>query len=100
MNDKVTPPESMNDAVSLIWEYQQTKDNEIATLLIRKYEPMVKMAAGKIARNRPDLYEDLYQVGQMALIRLLQQYDISLGIPFEPYAMKSMIGHMKNFLAG
>ncbi|MBW4083765.1 sigma-70 family RNA polymerase sigma factor [Paenibacillus sp. S150] len=98
MNDKVTPPESMNEAVSLIWEYQQTKDNEIATVLIRKYEPMVKMAAGKIARNRPDLYEDLYQVGQMALIRLLQQYDISLGIPFEPYAMKSMIGHMKNFL--
>jgi RNA polymerase sigma-B factor len=34
----------------------------------------------------------------MALIRLLQQYDINLGIPFEPYAMKSMIGHMKNYL--
>lgn len=98
MTDKVTPPESMNESTSLIWEYQQTKDNEIATVLIQKYEPMVKMAAGKIARNRPDLYEDLYQVGQMALIRLLQQYDIEMGIPFEPYAMKSMIGHMKNFL--
>lgn len=88
----------MDEAISMIWEYQQTKDNDIATVLIKKYEPMVKMASGKIARNRPDLYEDLYQVGQMALIRLLQQYDISLGIPFEPYAMKSMIGHMKNFL--
>ncbi|GAB6927226.1 RNA polymerase sigma factor SigB [Paenibacillus sp. JCM 10914] len=98
MSNKVTPPESKEEAVRLIQEYQQTKDNEIATVLIQKYEPMVKMAAGKIARNRPDLYEDLYQVGQMALIRLLQQYDISLGIPFEPYAMKSMIGHMKNFL--
>ncbi|MDO7907834.1 sigma-70 family RNA polymerase sigma factor [Paenibacillus sp. JX-17] len=98
MNENVTPPESMDEAVGLIWEYQQTKDNEIATVLIRKYEPMVKMAAGKIARNRPDLYEDLYQTGQMALIRLLQQYDVNLGIPFEPYAMKSMIGHMKNFL--
>ncbi|GGJ26289.1 MULTISPECIES: sigma-70 family RNA polymerase sigma factor [Paenibacillus] len=98
MSEKVTPPESMDEAIGLIWEYQQTKDNDIATVLIKKYEPMVKMAAGKIARNRPDLYEDLYQVGQMALIRLLQQYDISLGIPFEPYAMKSMIGHMKNFL--
>ncbi|MCJ8014500.1 sigma-70 family RNA polymerase sigma factor [Paenibacillus sp. KQZ6P-2] len=98
MNDNVTPPESMSEDVRLIWEYQQTKDNEIATVLIEKYEPLVKMAATKLARNRPDLYEDLYQVGQMALIRLLQQYDISLGIPFEPYAMKSMIGHMKNFL--
>ncbi|KOR82090.1 sigma-70 family RNA polymerase sigma factor [Paenibacillus solani] len=98
MSDKVTSQESRDEAVELIQQYQETKDNEIATVLIKKYEPMVKMAAGKIARNRPDLYEDLYQVGQMALIRLLQQYDISLGIPFEPYAMKSMIGHMKNFL--
>ncbi|KAJ3198349.1 hypothetical protein HK101_006483 [Irineochytrium annulatum] len=93
-----TGKESMSEAIGLIWEYQQTQDNEIATVLIRKYEPMVKMAAGKIARNRPDLYEDLYQTGQMALIRLLKQYDINLGIPFEPYAMKSMIGHMKNYL--
>lgn len=98
MSENVTPPESMSEAVRLIWEYQQTKDNELATVLIQKYQPMVKMAAGKISRNRPDLYEDLFQVGQMALIRLLQQYDISLGIPFEPYAMKSMIGHMKNYL--
>lgn len=98
MSDKATPQESRDEAVHLIEQYQQTKDNDIATVLIKKYEPMVKMAAGKIARKLPDLYEDLYQVGQMALIRLLQQYDISLGIPFEPYAMKSMIGHMKNFL--
>ncbi|AJS60138.1 sigma-70 family RNA polymerase sigma factor [Paenibacillus sp. IHBB 10380] len=98
MSENVTPPESMSEAVGLIWEYQQTKDNELATVLVRRYEPMVKMAAGKIARNRPDLYEDLFQVGQMALIRLLQKYDITLGIPFEPYAMKSMIGHMKNYL--
>lgn len=98
MSENLTPPESMSEAVGLIWEYQQTLDNEIATILIKKYEPMVKMASGKISRNRPDLYEDLFQVGQMALIRLLKQYDISMGIPFEPYAMKSMIGHMKNYL--
>ncbi|MBG9791912.1 RNA polymerase sigma70 [Paenibacillus dendritiformis] len=86
------------DAVQLISAYQKTQDNDIATILIQKYEPMVKMAAGKISRNRPDLYEDLMQVGNMALIRLLQQFDSSLGVPFEAYAMKSMIGHMKNFL--
>ncbi|MBA9084798.1 RNA polymerase sigma-B factor [Fontibacillus solani] len=98
MTDKLTTPQSTNEAIELIRKYQQTMDNEIATVLIQKYEPMVKMAAGKISRTRTDLYEDLYQVGSMALIRLLQQYDIELGIPFEPYAMKSMIGHMKNFL--
>lgn len=98
MTEKQTPHESWQAAVCLIRVYQETKDNEVATELIRKYDPMVKTAASKIARNRPDLYEDLYQVGEMALIRLLQQYDTNLGIPFEPYAMKSMIGHMKNYL--
>ncbi|WP_068783525.1 sigma-70 family RNA polymerase sigma factor [Paenibacillus phocaensis] len=98
MTDRSAPQESFHESTRLIQLYQQTRDNEIATQLIHKYDPMVKMAAGKIARNRPDLYEDLYQVGEMALVRLLQQYDSELGIPFEPYAMKSMIGHMKNYL--
>jgi RNA polymerase sigma-B factor len=89
---------SSEEAIRLIHEYQATNDNEIATILIQRYDPMVKMAAGKISRNRPDLYEDLMQVGNMALIRLLKQFDSSLGVPFEAYAMKSMIGHMKNFL--
>ncbi|GGF95597.1 sigma-70 family RNA polymerase sigma factor [Paenibacillus abyssi] len=82
----------------LILAYQDNPTNEAATLLIEHYEPMVRMAAGKISRNRPDLYEDLYQVGQMALLRLFAQYDASVGVQFEPYAMKSIIGHMKNYL--
>lgn len=86
------------DANELISRYQETRDNDVATILIQHYEPMVKMAASKISRNRPDLYEDLMQVGNMALVRLLQQFDPLMGVPFEAYAMKSMIGHMKNFL--
>ncbi|WP_028594880.1 sigma-70 family RNA polymerase sigma factor [Paenibacillus assamensis] len=91
-------PKMTEDANELIRLYQQSHDNDIATVLIQKYEPMVKMAAGKISRNRPDLYEDLMQVGNMAMIRLLQQFDPLMGVPFEAYAMKSMIGHMKNYL--
>jgi RNA polymerase sigma-B factor len=87
-----------DDAIAILLEYQQTLNNELAELLIRNYEPMVKMAANKMSRNRPDLYDDLFQVGQMSLFRLLNQYDPALGMPFEPYAMKSIIGHMKNYL--
>ncbi|MEF3305195.1 sigma-70 family RNA polymerase sigma factor [Paenibacillus sp. GYB003] len=89
-----SPDESVADIV----EYQRNKTDELATALIRQYEPMVKLAAGKMSRNRPDLYEDLLQVGQMALLRLFDQFDAGLGSPFEPYAMKSIIGHMKNYL--
>jgi RNA polymerase sigma-B factor len=87
-----------DDAIEILLEYQKTLCNELAEKLIRNYEPMVKMAANKMSRNRPDLYDDLFQVGQMSMFRLLKQYDPALGMPFEPYAMKSIIGHMKNYL--
>ncbi|MCZ8516232.1 sigma-70 family RNA polymerase sigma factor [Paenibacillus filicis] len=82
----------------LIVQYQQTGCNETATVLLQQYEPMVKMAAGKMSRNRPDLFEDLYQVGQMSVLKLLKQFDLSIGVQFEAYMMKSVIGHMKNYL--
>ncbi|RKD22632.1 RNA polymerase subunit sigma-70 [Ammoniphilus oxalaticus] len=81
-----------------IQQYQETDNEELATFLLLEYEPMVKMAAKKMSRNRPDFYEDLFQVGQMSLLRSLQQFDTSKGFIFEAYAMKSLIGHMKNYL--
>lgn len=89
---------SQNDSVALIVEYQRNRTDDLATALIRQYEPIVKIAAGKMARNRPDMYEDLIQVGQIALLRLFDQFDVERGCQFEPYAMKSIIGYMKNFL--
>ncbi len=87
-----------DDAIAFISEYQRTSDRELADTLVRHYEPMVRMAANKLSRNRPEWHDDLYQVGQMALFRLLKQFDPALGMPFEPYAMKSLIGYMKNYL--
>lgn len=87
-----------SNSFALMKQYQETNSNEVATELLLLYEPIVKMAAGKISRNRPDLYEDLFQVGQMSLLRLFKQFDSSLGTPFEAYAMKSIIGHLKNYL--
>jgi RNA polymerase sigma-B factor len=93
-----TGPSSPNEAAKLLQEYKRHPTDELATALIRYYEPMVKVAAGKLSRNRPDLYEDLLQIGQMALLQLFQRFDDELGGPFEPYAMKSMIGLMKNYM--
>ncbi|MGM0883117.1 MAG: sigma-70 family RNA polymerase sigma factor [Bacillota bacterium] len=78
--------------------YQETDCNEAATLLLNHFEPIVKIAATKMSRSRPDLYEDLFQVGQLSMLRLFKQYDSSREIPFEGYAMKSIIGHLKNYL--
>ncbi|OCT15924.1 RNA polymerase subunit sigma-70 [Paenibacillus pectinilyticus] len=78
--------------------YRETGCQEAATELLLHYEPIVRMAVGKMSRSRPDLYEDLFQVGQMALLKLFVQYDRTMEVPFEGYAMKSIIGHLKNYL--
>src|SRR5690606_24291482 len=78
--------------------YQDTGCNEAATMLLQHYEPIVRMAASKLSRSRPDHYEDLVQVGQMSLLQLFKKYDRTREIPFEGYAMKSVIGHLKNYL--
>lgn len=84
--------------LQLLQEYRETESEEAATELLTHYESMVKMAAAKISRNRADYFEDLFQVGQMTLLRLFKQFDSTLGMPFEAYAMKSLIGQMKNYL--
>lgn len=95
---KASSQSAAPDPISWLKQYRETGCNEAATSLLLHYEPLVRVAAGKMSRSRPDLYEDMFQVGRMALLRLFKQYDEATGIPFEGYAMKSVIGNLKNFL--
>ncbi|MGG4493866.1 sigma-70 family RNA polymerase sigma factor [Brevibacillus reuszeri] len=92
------PPEALYKLYSKMKIYRETECEEAATELLMHYDQIVRMAAAKMSRNRPDLNEDLYQVGRISMLRLFKLYDVSLGIPFEGYAMKHLIGHMKNYL--
>ncbi|RXT15454.1 sigma-70 family RNA polymerase sigma factor [Ammoniphilus sp. CFH 90114] len=82
----------------MIQRYQKTQNEEIATQLLLKYDGMIQMAARKLTRSRPDLMEDLFQVGRMSVLRSLNEFDPEQNTIFEAYAMKSLMGHMKNYL--
>lgn len=87
-----------DEQFELMKTYQETNCNDAATKLLTLYEPIVIMSARKISRNRPDLYEDLFQIGQMSLLQLFKKFDSTRGHPFEAYAVKSIIGQLKNYL--
>jgi RNA polymerase sigma-B factor len=90
---------SKEEITAKIFEYQNDEGNEeLATELLLHFEPMVRTATGKLSRNHRNLYDDLFQIGQITLLRCLRTYDDSFGAPFEGYAMKSLIGMMKNYL--
>jgi RNA polymerase sigma-B factor len=82
----------------LISNYQQSKSKKIAAKLVLSYNHIVAATARRLSRNRPDLYDDLYQVGQISLLRSLERYDQGHGSSFESFARKNMIGYMKNYL--
>ncbi|MBI4533219.1 MAG: sigma-70 family RNA polymerase sigma factor [Candidatus Melainabacteria bacterium] len=42
---------------------------------VREYMPLVHQIARKYSRSRPDLYEDLVQVGAIGLLKSIQYYD-------------------------
>lgn len=78
--------------------YQQTKSTQLATRLLLSYRHLVGSAARKLTRNYPNLYDDLYQVGQLSLLRSLERYDQEYGTRFEAYAWKSMLASMMEYL--
>lgn len=84
--------------MELMSQYKENECNDIATILLEHYQPLIRMATIKMSRSRPDLFEDLFQVAQLSMLRLFKQFDQERSIPFEGYAMKSIIGHLKNFL--
>ena len=90
------PSPSETDALLSVYRASPSREN--AARVIEMCEPMIRMAASRISRNHPDLYEDLHQVGRIALFRLLGRYDAAVGAQFATYALKSMVGHMKNYL--
>jgi RNA polymerase sigma-B factor len=92
------PLPSKSNLKQLIRDYQRTKAEEAATKLLLHFEPLIIAAAKKMSRNRPDLYEDLFQVGRLSFLRLLEHYDPNQGTNLKPYVMKSLIGYMKNYL--
>lgn len=89
---------NQEQTMELIHIYQESECNVIATELLNHYKPLVRMAAIKMSRNRPDLFEDLFQVAQLSMLRLFKQFDHNRAIPFEGYAMTSLVGHLKNYL--
>lgn len=93
-----SPTLNHEQIMELMIRYKQKECNEIATQLLQHYHPLIRMAAANMSRNRPDLFEDLFQVAQLSMLRLFKQYDLDRAVPFEGYAMKSIIGHLKNYL--
>ncbi len=60
------------------------------------YLPLVGMIARKFS-GRGVEYDDLYQVGALALFKALERFDTEKGVKFVTFATPTIVGEIKNF---
>lgn len=76
-------------------KYKKTGDEKIREELIKKYAPLVKYVAGKIAVGMPTHnvdFDDLVSYGSIGLIDACERYDPDRDIKFKTYAVTRIRG--------
>lgn len=77
-------------------EYRKTRDVNLRNEIVEHYLYVVDILVKKYL-NRGVEYEDLYQVGCMALIMAVERFDPSKGFEFSSFATPTIIGEIKRY---
>jgi RNA polymerase sigma-B factor len=80
----------------LFEQYGRTKSVSLRNEIIEKYLYLVDILIKKYLNKGMD-YDDLYQVGAMALIFAVERYDASKGFEFTSFATPTIIGEIKRY---
>ena len=80
----------------LFHEYKRTKDVELRNEIVEKYLYLVDILIKKYLNKGVD-YDDLYQVGAMALVFAVERYDVDKGFEFTSFATPTIIGEIKRY---
>ena len=75
-------------------KYQITKDISLRNQIVEDHLYMVNILIRKYLNKGVD-YDDLYQVGAMALISAVERFDPSKGYDFSSFATPTIIGEIK-----
>lgn len=78
-----------------LWEmYQKTHDPEIREHFVKKYGPLVKYVAGKVAIGMPSStdFDDLVSDGVLGLLDAIEKYQLDKNVKFKTYAVTRIKG--------
>lgn len=81
---------------ALFDKYGRTRDISLRNQIVEHYLYMVDILVRKYL-NKGVEFEDLYQVGSMALVFAVERYDPSKGFEFTSFATPTIIGEIKRY---
>lgn len=79
----------------VLWvEYKRAHEPKLREYFIKKYAPLVKYVAGKVAVGMPHNveFDDLVSYGTFGLLDAIEKYDPSKEVKFKTYAMTRVRG--------
>ncbi len=77
-------------------KYQRDRSIETRNEIVQKYLYVVDILIRKYL-NKGVEYDDLYQVGSMALVFAVERYDLGRGFEFTSFATPTIIGEIKRY---
>ena len=77
-------------------KYRQGRSIETRNEIVQKYLYVVDILIRKYL-NKGVEYDDLYQVGSMALVFAVERYDLDRGYEFTSFATPTIIGEIKRY---
>lgn len=80
----------------LFEQYHKTKDVSLRNEIVESHLYMVNILISKYLNKGVD-YDDLYQVGAMALIAAVERFDPGKGYDFSTFATPTIIGEIKKY---
>jgi RNA polymerase sigma-B factor len=80
----------------IIVEYAKTKNKALIEPIIEKYGYLTSYIARKLAFNRDDV-EELIQIGNIAILKALDRFDVNRNINFSTFATPTIIGEIKHY---
>jgi len=79
----------------VLWvEYKKAREPKLREYFIKKYAPLVKYVAGKVAVGMPHnvVFVDLVSYGTFGLLDAIEKYDPTKEVKFKTYAMTRVRG--------
>ncbi|MEW6233149.1 MAG: sigma-70 family RNA polymerase sigma factor [Chloroflexota bacterium] len=100
MPEKKKPRSAYSDSAGedaeLFAQYSRTRSPEIREKLIVRQLGWVAQLARRLS-YRPEHLDDLIQVAYLGLIKAIDRYDPSRGVPFKGYAVPTVVGEIQRY---
>jgi RNA polymerase sigma-B factor len=97
----VSQPAQMEseDSEPSLWRRCAAGDRRARDELVLSHQPLARRLASRFVRS-DRLREDLEQVASIGLIKAVDRFDASRGIPFHAYAVPTILGELRRWLRG